>query len=254
MEPTLSDKAIVTPLKNSRTPQLGPGAVLVSTRADFNVLRRRLHPPDDAVRNLFTGHLYVTDPSLGQFAVAGPLMGAPAAVMFLETLIAWVVRRLLYFGWCGSIASHVKCGDIIVPTGAFIDEGTSLHYHAERYQTAAPSPAITADLKQSLRAHAQPFHEGPVWTTDAIFRETPAKVTKFQQQGALGVEMEASALFTVANFHNVALGCILVVSDELATLTWQPGFKDARFVESRAAISAMLADLGQALSMEAPDG
>jgi uridine phosphorylase len=250
MEPKLSDKAIVRPVKNSRTPRLGPVAALVGTKMDFEGVRRRVATPTTRHSALFAGHLLITDANQGQFAVAGPLMGAPAAVMFLETLVAWGARKLLYFGWCGAIAPHIHSGDIIVPTGAVIDEGTSLHYHADLNQVAASSPEIRTAIRQTLRAHAQPFHEGLVWTTDALFRETPAKVAFYQQQGALGVEMETSALFTAANFYHVAMGCILVVSDELSTMTWQPGFKDERFKRSRIVIGDLIPLICKTLSPE----
>jgi len=247
MDPKLSDKAIITPVRSRRTPQLGPVAALVGTKTDFEVLRRSLKPKGSGLRDLFTGHLFITDQTQGRFSIAGPLMGAPAAVMFLETLIAWGARKFVYFGWCGAIAPQIKIGDIIVPTGAVIDEGTSRHYHAGLHQTAVPSPGISNAIRQILNAHAHPFHDGLIWTTDAIFRETPAKVEFFQQQGALGVEMETSALFTVAHYHQVEMGCVLVVSDELASLKWQPGFKEERFKKSRAVIGDLIPMLGKAL-------
>jgi hypothetical protein len=37
----------------------------------------------------------------------------------------------------------------------------------------------------------------------------------------------------VAQFRRVALAGILVVSDELSSLDWRPGFKDERFAQGR---------------------
>ena len=88
-------------------------------------------------------------------------------------------------------------------------------------------------VEQVLYANRIDFHPGRIWTTDAVYRETPEKVGNFQQQGILAVEMEVSALFSVAQFRQVELGAILVVSDELSSLKWQPGFKDKRFVAGR---------------------
>ena len=45
--------------------------------------------------------------------------------------------------------------------------------------------------------------------------------------------MEVSALWSVARFRGVDLGAILVVSDELSTGSWRPGFKQERFVRAR---------------------
>jgi len=48
--------------------------------------------------------------------VVGPFVGAPYAAMLLETLIAWDVEKIIFFGWCGAISHDVKIGDIIIPT------------------------------------------------------------------------------------------------------------------------------------------
>jgi purine-nucleoside phosphorylase len=58
-------------------------------------------------------------------------------------------------------------------------------------------------------------------------------VENYQQQGVLAVEMEISALYSVAQFRQVELGGILVVSDELSSFKWRPGFKNQRFVAGR---------------------
>jgi purine-nucleoside phosphorylase len=74
---------------------------------------------------------------------------------------------------------------------------------------------------------------GAVWTTDAVFRETRDEVTRHQRNGVLAVEMECSALFTVGGFRGIEVAALLVVSDDLSSLTWRPGFKDPRFIRGR---------------------
>lgn len=63
-----------------------------------------------------------------------------------------------------------------------------------------------------------------IWTTDASFRETEDKVREYSSRGILGVEMEASALMSVAKFRDVDLAVALAVSDELYKEKWNPGF------------------------------
>ncbi len=167
--------------------------------------------------------------------MVGPFVGAPYAAMLLETIIAWGVERIIFFGWCGAISHDVKIGDIIIPTSATIDEGTSKHYH-QVDDISRPSSYIQKNTKEALIKAGLCFHEGIVWSTDAIYRETCEKVKYYQQKDILAVEMELSALFTVAKFRNVQMGGILVVSDELSTLTWRPGFREQRFKESRMSV------------------
>jgi purine-nucleoside phosphorylase len=143
----------------------------------------------------------------------------------------------LYFGSCGAISPKVAIGDVILPDGAVVDEGTSPHYApAIAGKTVLPSQGIVDVVRGELASTADlTFKEGPVWTTDAIYRETRGKVARFQAAGVLGVEMELSALWTVAHYRGAEAAGLLVASDELSDFTWKPGFKDDRFIQGRAA-------------------
>jgi purine-nucleoside phosphorylase len=68
-------------------------------------------------------------------------------------------------------------------------------------------------------------------------------VKYFQCQDAIGVEMEISALFTVAQFRGVDLAAMAVVSDELASFKWRPGFKTDAFKHGRQAACTVLKEL-----------
>jgi len=93
-----------------------------------------------------------------------------------------------------------------------------------------PAAAMVSLVKQVLEDNRVDFHSGKIWTTDAVYRETREKVENYQKQGVLAVEMEVSALFSAAQFRQVELCAMLVVSDELSSLKWRPGFRDQRFV------------------------
>ena len=159
------------------------------------------------------------------FSVTGPFVGAPYAVMLLETLIAWGARKIIFLGWCGAVSEKVKIGDIILPTSAVIDEGTSAHYGQMDSGVSRASSSLVSMIRQVLNKNQIDFHAGTIWTTDAVYRETRQLVERHQQNGILAVEMELSALYSVAQFRGVALAGILVVSDELSSLDWRPGFQ-----------------------------
>lgn len=226
------DAAIVNPVKNHRTPRLDRVAVMASTQADLARLRGALGP-SATCRKLYNSQLYLPPQGSALPALAGPMMGAPYAAAMLESLIAWGAREILFLGWCGSISTDLKAGDIIVPTAAFSDEGTASHYGHRRGEFSHPDATLRRGLKTELESNQTPLYSGPVWTTDAVFRETRAKVQRFQTAGLLAVEMETSALFAVAAFRQVRLASLLVVSDELGSLTWKPGFKAPGFKAAR---------------------
>jgi purine-nucleoside phosphorylase len=76
------------------------------------------------------------------------------------------------------------------------------------------------------------------WTTDGIYRETRARMSRRRDEGCTAVEMEAAALFAVAQFRNVTLGQILYGGDNLDASQW-----DSRGWQDRWSIREMLVEL-----------
>ncbi len=236
-----NQNTVIRPVKGRKSPDLGPLAVMVSSEKDIHLLREQLPAKDTA--GLAMSRIYVQDSPTPYYSLTGPVISSPYAVMLMEPLIAFGAKEILFFGWCGSISPDVETGDIIVPDGAIIDEGTSLHYGGCTNGIARPSEEFSLKIKQMLISHNLNFHEGLIWTTDAVYRETHEKIEYFQSRNALAVEMELSALFTVGKFRNVPVSAILVVSDELSTLKWKPGFADERFLATRKAVAEAIAFL-----------
>lgn len=158
---------------------------------------------------------------------AGPALGAPAAVMVLEKLIALGATKIIVHGCCGSLDKSLRSGEIFLPISALSEEGTSPHY-------PIPSPiaaheGLRLQLAKLLRENGYPFQEGPIWTTDAPYRETRDKIEKFCGKGIIAVDMEFSALAAVAAFRSISLASVMLVSDELYHLSWRPVFQTKAF-------------------------
>ncbi len=149
-------------------------------------------------------------------------VGAPAAVTDLEELIALGVRDILVVGVAGSLQPALPIGSLVIPTGAIREEGTSFHY-VPAGEDVAPDPTFTQALVDACAAINAPVATGPVWTTDAPYRELQSKVQAYGAAGALAVEMEASALFAAAAARGVRVGLIMAISDELFH-PWRPGY------------------------------
>jgi len=224
---------VVRPVKTRNTPELGPVSVMAATAPDYQLLKGLMGFEDQGSRHLYTANLAVGSGETAGMSLCGPFIGAPYGVMILETLIAWGVTRVVFMGWCGAISQNVHIGDMIVPNGAMVNEGTSLHYLQKTMDVVPPSNIILQKTRQTIESAQMTYHEGLVWTTDAAFRETREAVVSFQERGILAVEMELSALLSVGSFHDVDVGALLVVSDELSSLTWKPGFKSGRFKQGR---------------------
>ena len=224
--------AIIQPMRGKHSPRLAPVAVLAATEPDLDALRRGLGFDAPDHRRLYISRLYTAAGREPDVCLAGPVVGAPYATMVAETLIAWGARTILFIGWCGAVSPVLTLGELVVPTAAVIDEGTSPHY-ATGVSAACPSEPLRRQVAEACAAEGVSARLGTVWTTDAVFRETRDEVARHQQDGVLAVEMECSALFTVGGFRGVEVAALLVVSDDLSSLTWRPGFKDPHFIRGR---------------------
>jgi purine-nucleoside phosphorylase len=78
------------------------------------------------------------------------------------------------------------------------------------------SPEAVSAIEKVLSSHRLPFLLSKTWTTDAPYRETPAKVQRRRAEGCTVVEMEAAAFFAVAQFRDVTLGQILYGGDDVS--------------------------------------
>ena len=167
----LKDDGIVKPVKGRNPPDPKPVALMVSSRADLDCICSLIDIRDDQSRVLhYSKHCSPGDSGYN-YSITGPFAGAPYAVMLLEALAVWGASRIIFYGWCGAVSDSVKIGDIIVATSAFVDEGTSKHYGYDEISSngvALPSSALTETIKDLLRQSAINFHEGAVWSTDAI--------------------------------------------------------------------------------------
>jgi len=177
-------------------------------------------------RFLFNSDLSVNNEK--DFFVAGPSIGAPMAVMTMEKLIALGAKRIILFGWCGAIAERMAVGDVIIPNGAVAGEGTS-QYYVESMEIS-PSQKLKSGLVHFYADHDFPIKTGKIWSTDAIYRESRQELFSLRdEKDVVGVDMEFSALCSVAHFRQVEFAAVLVVSDELYHAGWRPGFAAAVF-------------------------
>ena len=219
-------EGLIRPRKGKSDPTVGPDAVLVMIRNDLDYLLS-LNSPDKTDRydmGFFNVYRIMTEEGAPLF-LSGPFLGAPHAVMGMEKLIALGASRIWVLGWCGSLQPHLRIGHLVVPAGALSEEGTSRHYPIGGIPLTSDEE-LNGMIEDALNKAGRSFFKGEVWTTDAPYRETREKVEFYQNRGVLAVEMEMSALMTLALFRGVRLGGLLVVSDELFSMKWHSGFSN----------------------------
>ncbi|MCI5157985.1 MAG: phosphorylase [Candidatus Electrothrix sp. AUS1_2] len=218
---------VINPERGRGEPVLPSTGILAVNPAETPVLVAYAKETQMQRAFLFHSNLYYS----GQLFLAGPAVGAPMAVMCLEKLIALGAKRIVLYGWCGSLQEELRVTDVFLPTEALSEEGTSCHYQDQAGQgrAIAPSPALCSHLRNILTGANIPFCEGKIWTTDAPYRETRTKIVDYARQGIYAVDMEFSALCSVAAFRGVDLAAAMLVSDEVWRLPWQPQFSGKEF-------------------------
>jgi uridine phosphorylase len=167
------------------------------------------------------------------FALMQPGVGAPLAAGLLEELIALGAKKFIACGGAGVLDRSVCVGQLLIPLAAIRDEGLSYHYLPPSREVEASSSGIAANEKV-LAKHRCQYILAKTWTTDAIYRETIAKVQLRKTEGCLTVEMECAAFFAVAQFRKVLFAQILYGGDDVSCDEWDSrGWNDRKSVREK---------------------
>jgi uridine phosphorylase len=146
-------------------------------------------------------------------------VGAAVAGGQMEELIALGARKILVCGGAGVLDRSIHQGHLILPTSALREEGLSYHYLPPAAEVQPDALAVAA-LEKALLSRKAPFLKGATWSTDGLYRETRGKVALRRAQGCLSVEMEAAALFAVAQFRKVQIAQLLYGGDDVSGDQW----------------------------------
>jgi uridine phosphorylase len=157
-------------------------------------------------------------------------LGAPATVLVMEELIACGARVFLGLGVAGSIQPEAPVGTCFIPTSCIRDEGTSTHYLSSD-EGLRPAQRLVRALEKARIKKGVVAYTGPLWTTDAPYRELVTTIEEYRLRNVLGVDMETSAMYAVGVYRDVEVCNFLVVSDELWR-DWRPAFGQRELKEA----------------------
>ena len=148
-------------------------------------------------------------------------VGAPSLIADMENIIVMGAEKFVIFGCCGVLDSKINDLGIIIPNAAIRDEGCSYHYvEASDEIKVNTNKEHLKMFKNILKEHNYTYVEGKTWTTDAIYRETRAKVLKRKEAGCICVDMECSAIFALMKFRNKEAFQFFYAADNLDAQEW----------------------------------
>jgi len=149
-----------------------------------------------------------------EYGIVARVVGAPFAVLVAEELFASGCQLLISITSAGQILPVGQSPYVILIEQALRDGGTSYHY-----LPPAPYSYLDPALREMVSAHWDhspvPLHVGASWTTDAPFRETEAVIAQRRAEGILAVEMEAAALYALAQARQYQIICFAHVMNQL---------------------------------------
>lgn len=149
--------------------------------------------------------------------VVGCVVGAPFAVLVAEQLFASGCQLLISVTSAGQLAAIQAPPYFVLIDRALRDEGTSYHYLPAGEYSRAPASVLRC-LEGAFDASAVEVLRGPSWTTDAPFRETADAIAAHRDRGLVAVEMEAAALYALAEARQRHVVCFAHVTNQMGQI------------------------------------
>lgn len=143
-----------------------------------------------------------------------PNIGGAAATIDLELLIASGINKIVAFGTCGAMDKKIAKNTIIIPTIAIREDGVSYHYLPPSDDVEQRQASVGV-MEEVFEAYGMNYLSKKVWTTDAVYRETPDKLKTMKQKGCAAVDMEMASLLAVAQFRSVDFAGFLIADDNI---------------------------------------
>ena len=174
-------------------------------------------------------------------------MGCPAAAIAIEELANIGAQVFIRTGSTGALQGPIGIGDLIIASGAVKNEGTSKMYEPNEFP-AVPSYRVLNSLvgaAESLKGELRfNYHVGIVSSDDAFYAETPEFIGRMTALGALGLDMESSAIFVVSRARGLEAGSILSASENFAKKSIVPekvpeALREGWLKETRVALRAV---------------
>jgi uridine phosphorylase len=159
--------------------------------------------------------MWVTDLAGTAVGVVGCAVGAPFAVLVAEQLFASGADLVISITSAGQLQPLADPPYFVLIDQALRDEGTSLHYLPPATWSALPGH-LKARLEPAIHDLAEPVITARSWTTDAPYRETRAAIASAIKARATCVEMEAAALYALAEARRFDIVCLAHITNTMA--------------------------------------
>jgi purine-nucleoside phosphorylase len=151
-------------------------------------------------------------------SVQGSGMGQPSLAIYVHELFSeYDVQSVVRVGSCGALTDRLALRDVVVASGACTDSSMNrITFEGLDYAPVADFGLLRGAV-EAAEERGTDVHVGLLFSGDSFYAARPELVTRMSDYGVLAIEMEASALYTLAAKHGRRALAICTVSDHLVT-------------------------------------
>ncbi|MBS3768309.1 MAG: purine-nucleoside phosphorylase [Candidatus Cloacimonetes bacterium] len=149
-----------------------------------------------------------------KISVQGTGMGIPSMAIYATELIReYNVKNLIRIGSCGSIQKDINLRDIVLAMSSSTDSS----FNKIRFPEIEYAPTTNFDLLKKAYDLAKEMnidlHVGSIVSSDLFYPDNSDNWKNWAKYGILALEMETTALYTLAAKYGVKALSILTVSN-----------------------------------------
>ncbi|ALC81322.1 purine-nucleoside phosphorylase [Bacillus gobiensis] len=152
-----------------------------------------------------------------RISVQGTGMGVPSISIYVNELIqSYDVKKLVRVGSCGAIKMDVQVRDVILAMTSSTDSQINRVAFGEIDYAPSASFELLKNAFDTAVERNVSVKVGNVFTADQFYNDD-SQIEKLAKYGVLAIEMETTALYTLAAKFNREALTILTVSDHVLT-------------------------------------
>ena len=151
-------------------------------------------------------------------SIHGSGMGMPSLSIYANELInQYGANTLIRIGSCGGMQPYVGIRDVIIAmTASSINTPSTPVFREFNFAPSANWDLLSAAVKAAEKRDVK-THVGGIYSSDVFYAERADLDEQMVRHGILGVEMEATELYSVAARFGCRALAVLTVSDHLQT-------------------------------------
>ncbi|WP_042149542.1 nucleoside phosphorylase [Paucisalibacillus sp. EB02] len=142
------------------------------------------------------------------------VFGGPSAAITAHRYAILGTDKFIQTGYFGGLSHDVEYGDILIVTGAYMEDGVSQWYLPRHTLVHANQKLVSAAIS-FCEEKGYRYVTGTVMSTSAMYMETTEIVKSWSEEGHLGVDMETATTFAIAKYYNRNAIGLLNLSDHI---------------------------------------